>query len=88
MRQLPFPANVENYINSESHFVFVDYNMICEKPSSYYIFPLLFKYVCKTSLVKRKITQNEHTTSIKEMKLYQSNERKKENSEEGKKNTQ
>ena len=38
MRQLPFPLNIGNYFNSQSNFVFIHHNIICERPSSYNIF--------------------------------------------------
>ena len=49
MRQLSYPTNIGNHVNSQSNFVFVNHN-ICDKPSSYYIFLLLeCNSRCKTS---------------------------------------
>ena len=63
-RQLSFPTNIGHYINSHSNFNLVHPNIICEKFSSYFIFPLLeYTTICKASLKKRKIIQNQHTSS-------------------------
>ena len=62
LRQLSFPANIGQYINSLSNLVFVYHNIICEKPSAYYVFLLL---ECKR--IYMEIAQNMLTSSVSKM---------------------
>ena len=62
LRQLSFPANIGQYINSLSNLVFVYHTIICEKPSAYYVFLLL---ECKR--IYMEIAQNMLTSSVSKM---------------------
>ena len=53
MRQLPFPTNIGNYINSQTNMSFIHHDFISEFVLSYYIVLILkCTITCKTFLIK------------------------------------
>ena len=87
LTQLSFPANIGNYLNSQSNFSLI-YHIICKKTyptiSSFYY--NVIQYICKTSFLKMVITQTSLLPQPKRRRCKVLMKEKKENSRKLKKN--
>ena len=73
LRQVPFPTNIGNYINSQSNFVFIQNSIIIKKtcPTKSFLYYQVIKNICKTGLLKGDITQK--MTSVFTVILFPNN---------------